>query len=85
MYSGKSISVKMDVPQDMMNELIDWFGKGFRIISNDGTRMQIRFQCNRQAIFYWTLQFGVFVEVLEPTELREDIKRAVQEMRDKYR
>lgn len=85
MYSGESIFVKMDVPRDMMNELIDWFGKDFRIIANDGMRMQISFDCNRQAVFYWVLQYGLFVEVLEPTDLREDVKKAIREMQDKYR
>lgn len=85
MYSGESISVKMDVPQDMMNELIDWFGKDFRIISKAGSRMQIGFSCNRQAVFYWALQYGLFIEILEPVDLREDIKKAIRKMGDKYR
>jgi predicted DNA-binding transcriptional regulator YafY len=35
-------------------------------------------------MFYWALQYGTSVEVLEPAELRQKIKDAVQKISEKY-
>lgn len=40
---------------------------------------------NKQAIKYWAVQFGEKVEVLSPPDLREDIRRMVEAMCEKYR
>jgi len=85
MFSGPSVRVKLLVPDYMMNEMIDWFGKEFRIhpSSREGM-MEIVFQCNEKAMLYWALQYGPFVEVLEPKGLREDVRKAVSGMYEKY-
>ncbi|MBR1374295.1 WYL domain-containing protein, partial [bacterium] len=36
------------------------------------------------AMRFWALQHGPYVEVLEPAELREEIKESVNEMWEKY-
>lgn len=84
MYSGESIQAQIEVPKDMMNELVDWFGKDFHVISNNKGRMVIRVSCNRQALFYWILQYGPFVELLAPESLRNEIKDQLHEMYMKY-
>ena len=33
---------------------------------------------------FWALQYGPYVEVLEPEELREEIKESVKGMWEKY-
>ncbi len=33
---------------------------------------------------FWALQYGPYVEVLEPMELREEIKASVKGMWEKY-
>ena len=35
-------------------------------------------------MFYWAVQYGRHVEVLEPAELRDRIKGAAMEMAEKY-
>lgn len=84
MFSGESLLVKIAVPANMMNELIDWFGKKFKIMSKSEQQLVIQVLCNRQAVFYWALQYGPFVEVLEPAKLRIEIKEAVERMYHKY-
>jgi predicted DNA-binding transcriptional regulator YafY len=69
-----------------MNELVDWFGKDFSILleeRRDG-RLLISLKCNENAFFYWALQFGLSVEVLEPEGLRGRIAQAVEIMNEKY-
>lgn len=86
MFGGPSVRVKLLAPDHMMNEMIDWFGKDFRIhpSSKEGM-MEIVFRCNEKAMLYWALQYGPFVEVLEPAGLREEVKKAVEGMHEKYK
>ena len=86
MFSGASVRVKLLVPDGWMNELVDWFGKDFRIqpSSKDGM-MEVIVQCNEKAMRYWALQYGQYVEVLEPEGLREKVRDAVFGMYEKYK
>lgn len=85
MFSGDSIPVRFLIYENMMNELVDWFGKDFRIFKSDGDgRMEIRLNCNEDAMFFWALQYGPYVEVLEPKQLRDKLADAVRDMNDKY-
>jgi predicted DNA-binding transcriptional regulator YafY len=85
MFSGPSVLVKLRTDESMMNELIDWLGKDFRIrkLDTDGT-IEIALYCNENAIFYWALQYGPYVEIVEPENLRSRIADAVKGMYHKY-
>lgn len=69
----------------MLNHVIDWFGKDIRIVNDEDGMLTIRVICNRQAMFYWAIQYGLHVEALDPPELRKDIADALVEMYNKYR
>lgn len=85
MFGGPSTRVKMLVRKSMMSELIDWFGKDFKIRRVvDEEQIEISVLCNENAIFYWLLQYGPYVEVLEPVRLREKVRNTVMEMAEKY-
>ena len=49
----------------------DWFGKDFNIIGKEDGMLKISVSCNENAMFFWALQYGPYVEVLEPSSLRE--------------
>lgn len=84
MYSGESVAVKLLVDQGIMNELVDWFGKDFVILEKYDKSMKIRVKCNEKAMKYWALQYGYYVEVLEPEGLRESVTETVRNMAEKY-
>ena len=84
MYSGESVTVKLLADKTIMNELIDWFGKDFRILEKNDDTIKILVKCNEEAMKYWALQYGPDVEVLEPEHLRERVKEAVNNMAEKY-
>ena len=84
MYSGDSIAIKLLVDKNIINELIDWFGKGFRILEQYDDAMKIFVKCNEAAMRYWALQYDPYVEVLEPEHLRERVKEDVNSMAEKY-
>lgn len=84
MFSGKSVNVKMVAKKHLMNELVDWFGKDFKIRRELADEMLVEVKCNAEAMHFWALQYGPYVEVLEPAELREEIRESVKEMWEKY-
>ena len=84
LFSGPSVNIKLSVDKSIMTELVDWFGKDFRVVEQDGNQVVIRVKCNEEAMKYWALQYGPFVEVLEPISLRERIKTEIQGMSKKY-
>jgi predicted DNA-binding transcriptional regulator YafY len=85
MFSGSSVPVKLRTDESMMNELIDWLGKDFRIrkLDEDGA-IEVVLLCNEDAMFYWALQYGPYVEIVEPENLRSRIANAVKGMYHKY-
>ena len=84
MYGGNSVAAVIRCEESLMDELVDWFGKEFRILSNQNGEIKIRVKGNEQAMFYWALQYGDCAEILEPASLREKVKIAVEKMAKKY-
>lgn len=85
MFSGPSLRVKLLICEHMMDTLVDWFGKDFRVqkSTRDGM-IEASVTCNKDAMFYWALQYGPYAEILEPAELRREIADAVAAMAAKY-
>jgi len=85
MFSGPSVRVKMLTTEDMMSELTDWFGNDFRLrLLGDG-KIEVVVECNEKAAFYWALQYGPYVEVLEPKEIRDKLSEDIKVMAEKYK
>lgn len=87
MFHGESVLVKLKCSESMIDNLIDWFGKEIRVSKGDkdSDEIIVRVTCNYDAMFYWALQYGPYVEVLEPKKLRADLSRTVNDMAKKYR
>lgn len=84
MFSGPSVRVMLKVGADGINDCIDWLGRDVGIRKEDDFFI-VDTVTNKQAIKYWAVQFGEKVEVLSPPDLREDIRRMVEAMCEKYR
>ncbi len=86
MFCGESIPVQLKAETGIMNDLVDWFGKDFRIIEKNETEhtMVISVRCNYNAMFYWALQYGAYVEVLSPGKLRQELAETIRVMHEKY-
>lgn len=84
MFSGPSIPVTLETTEDMMSELVDWFGSDFRVEKIGADRIRARITCNEQAMRYWALQYGPYVEVTKPESLRKQIIEDINGMAGKY-
>ncbi len=84
MFSGESILVKLETTENMMQELVDWFGNDFRVEKMGEGKIRARVVCNAKAMHYWALQYGPSVEVIEPAKLRNELKDSIKKMAEKY-
>lgn len=84
MYSGDSVTVKFIADTDLIDELIDWFGRDIRIKEESESKMMVTLKCNEFAMKYWALQYGEHIEIKEPESLRRTVKAAVLNMAKKY-
>lgn len=84
MLYGDSVNAHIKTTVDMMDALVDWFGKDFTIIETKGDNIVISVKCNERALFFWALQYGPYVEVIAPKSLRNMLRDAVIDMSKKY-
>ncbi len=84
MFSGESVNVKFETTKDMFSEVSDWFGTDFKVVHEDGDKIVVRLSCNENAMRYWALQYGPYVEILEPESLRNQIIADIQDMAKRY-
>ena len=85
MYSGKGEHIKLRTSESMMDMLIDFFGKDFRISYGEDEDIIVDVKCNPDAFFFWVMQFGSNTEVLEPESMRERIKQAYLNLYNRYK
>ena len=84
MFSGASVTVKLNAPLWMMDALVDWFGKDFCITHKDESNMTISLRCNERAMLFWSMQYGKYVDILEPQSLRDEIAKTAEDMFRRY-
>jgi len=46
--------------------------------------LSVTVRMNRQAMLYWAMQYGCHIEVLEPADLREELKQTAVSMAERY-
>lgn len=65
--------------------LIEEYGVGYYTEKEDGRLLFRRGFTNIDVMISWLLGFGDKVEVIEPMEIREQIKKIIQNALDKYK
>ena len=84
MFAGESLVVRFRAEDHLVGEILDWFGQDAGFSNENGGMVDVCVTVNAQAFVFWALQYGQYVEVLEPAGLREEVKHAVMEMAGKY-
>jgi predicted DNA-binding transcriptional regulator YafY len=83
-FAGEPEPIEIRIENLIISDIIDYFGKEFSIKAESDAQSIIRIKTVANAFFYWALQYGRFLEVLEPQDLRKRVMQAIKEMRDKY-
>ncbi len=65
------------------SDIIDWFGKKAEFKTKDGNTF-VSFYCDEAAFYYWSLQYGELIEVIEPKSVAERLATNYRLMADRY-
>jgi len=75
MFSGEEVDVKLKVRNKLTGAVIDRFGKDIIMVPAGESHFTTIVRVSLSPIFYgWLFQFGELCEVLEPQELKDDLK-----------
>lgn len=89
-YTGESGRVKFRIETLHFQKVVDQFGtdiKVEKVILGDCDKQEYLDICinvNRTAFTLWAMQYGEYVEVLEPQKYRDEIKKIISKMAIKY-
>lgn len=70
-FAGKPVDIVLRCKNSAIGGIIDEFGSGVRISSDDQEHFLARIKAAPQGVLYWTMQYLTDVEVLEPQSMRE--------------
>lgn len=84
MFGGRSVKAELEIDNTIIGQVIDWFGKGFKVISETESKCVISLTVDENALFYWAMQYGQFVKVLKPKNVADWVLNAARDMVMRY-
>ena len=84
MFAGDSVSARFHADRSLIGQIIDWFGIDVKFSNDADDTVDVQVNVNEEAFFYWALQYGQYIEVLEPQGVRERIKNVAKAICEKY-
>ena len=84
MYGGEPVNVTLRMPRSLAGAVYDAFGSASEMTAEDDTNMRVQVKAAAEGMRFFALQYGPNCEVLSPEDLREQIKRDIKNMMEKY-
>ena len=85
MFSGEPKPIQLICNNDLLDVMLDRFGKSVKIQKNDENSFILRTNAAvSEGLVAWILQFGARVKVKSPNDLIYEIKKAVDELAKIY-
>ena len=84
MYSGKSEAVVMRVEKGMINAVVQWFGKDVEFYDEDDGGITARVTANHEAMRRWALQYSLYIKIISPPGLVEQVKEDIRKAAENY-
>ena len=78
-YTGPIETVELLVDPKKLNDVIDKFGTNITITEHEDGRFKITLKASLMGMKYWALQYLEFVEVVMPTNLKDDICKQIMQ------
>lgn len=85
MFAGESKYVRFRSKRYLASEIIDWFGTDAEFSEITDDEMIVTINVNEKAMFFWSMQYGEHIDVIEPLGLRERLRTAALALSDKYK
>lgn len=84
MFRHNPIDATLKLENDgAINNAFEWFGNNGKIYVKDGQTF-IDIKVNKDALFYWCLQYGKNTELISPQSLRQELADASKQICEKY-
>lgn len=84
MVSGKSVMATIKIEdENRINDVVGWFGEDLTVYNRDGYTFA-DLTINEEALCYWALQYGKFVEIVAPQSTRDKICDMLNILNGKY-
>lgn len=85
MYFGESQSLKLRFSNELLNPVIDKFGRQIKAYQNDDNTFNVLLDVDISPNFYgWIMQFGNRAQIISPDSERERFKEYVKSVYDLY-
>lgn len=86
MYGGELTNVELKFSNELINVVIDRFGKESNISEMDNDHFKLTAEVNAgEGFLLWILQFGEKVQILYPEALRKRLVHKIDKMREQYK
>ena len=84
MFGTKTVNATIKIFDDFTSSYVEeWFGSNAKFYKKDG-ELFADVVVNDMALVYWCLQYGERIELIKPQECRDEIKRIVKGMNERY-
>mgnify|MGYP003090107074 FL=1 len=84
MYSSEQIHVRLRCENRIMDQMIDIFGTEMKILKRDEESFIVSVLVNKQGVLFLAQQFMEAIEIIEPDDLREAMKKQLKLTLKKY-
>ena len=84
MYKGNEERIVIKCDMNILDDVIDTFGKDIRIIAN-GDNFVAHVKSAKEGMVYFALQYAKHLEVLKPTDLRAEITDVLKQALKNYK
>lgn len=84
MYTDEPQNIEFVAGKDIVDQIVDWFGKNINISENDDNIVTVKLKASPNAMEHWAMQYINYVEIIKPIELRERIRENLKLAEEKY-
>ena len=62
----------------------DWFGKNAKFYK-EKDKLMAKVKCDKEAFFYWAMQYGTHIRIVSPESMVESVKQAANDILEQYK
>lgn len=84
MYADQPEHVTFIAEKGVIDQVVDWFGKGAAINETDGEKYLVTVSVSPNAMVYWALQYSESVTIVSPESVKERVKSVLKKAIGNY-
>ena len=85
MYHGDEYKISIKCDNSILDDVIDRFGKDIRIEKIDDDYFMAYVSSTKQGMIFVALQYVSYMEIIEPKEIRKEVKQALKVGMKRYK